>query len=183
MILFKKAKRAITLIELVVSIAVSTIIFVGATALMIYLQNQNKTIKDDVSNFFCANTLMHAIESEVDEYNHSFTYLTGDNYKTQIEDEVIDRLEKVSEFDTILFSTDIDGEKRNYYFVGQHFGYCIVDSPTFDPLTFNEIYFTNSLIKLEFGKISDNMYELKLSYDENFEKEIKIVKQIFKKEG
>lgn len=179
MILFKKAKRAITLIELVVSIAVSTIIFVGATALMIYLQNQNKTIKDDVSNFFCANTLMHAIESEIDEYNHSFTYLTGDNFKTQIEDEVIDRLEEVSAFDTILFSTDNDDEKRNYYFVGQHFGYCKEGS-----LTFNEIYFTNSLIKLEFGKISENnMYELKLSYDENFEKEIKIVKQIFKKEG
>lgn len=171
--LIKNLKKAITLLELVVSIAISTVIFVGVVGLMFYLRNTNDTIKNDTSNFFVANSLCHALENELDNNNYNLANLpiTRTEFGGNIQAEVVG----VDNTVPILFSVVEDGNTlKNYYFYNQHFGYTTETS-----LLFNNIYFTNSNIKLIVEPSDKNTYVLKFQYESDFSKEITLTKLLY----
>jgi len=171
----RKLKKGITLIELVVSISVSTVIFVGVTGLLIFLSTTNSGLKKDAKNFYNANTLSHAIEAVMDENNSSLFNLP--ETKMVYEDEMSSDVPGVDVNTPKLFSVKKADKITHYYFYKQHFGYTDGTS-----LIFNNVYASDTKVKIEFELVSGSEYLLKINYGDNYAGHFSIIKNLVKGE-
>jgi len=169
--MINKLKRAFTLVELVVSIAVTAVIFAGVTGLLIYLSVEKNDLDEDINYFYNANNLRYAITDAIDKSNNMLSVNTDINISCN--DPIESELSELPADAEILFTVDNDVEPdSNYYFVGQQFGYCNEGSTEFI-----NVYASTSRLKLTLTHVgSSNEYLFSIEYGETEKNSISFVK-------
>ena len=170
----KSFKKGIVLLELVISMAVSSVVFVGISGLLIFLNTQTTFLKNGAREFYNANALAHSIELILDEGNSNLSNLPPENESYVYEDELENEISNLDSSTTKLFSVVGEEGTINYYFYKQHFGYTTGES-----LSFNNIYTSESKVRLTFSNVDENEYSILIDYGNNFENHFTIIKNLF----
>lgn len=172
----RKFKKGVTLIELIVAIAVSTVIFVGVSGLLIFLNNTNHGLTQDAKTIYNANTLMHALEIVLDQSNNSLGDLP--EVSKVFEDDYVANVDKVDDDTPVLFSVHNGTQTLNYHFYMQHFGYSTVGDAEHK---FNNVFTSESKVKLEFGPVATaaDMYSFIFNYGDEYKSHVSMIKNLY----
>lgn len=167
-------KRAFTLVELTITIAVTSIIVLGVTGILIATATLGNDMTNAASWLNNVQTLETAIDEEINMNRDSISFISNtayvdDDYKKNLEEDDVRNAQ-------ILFTVKNEDEETNYIFAGQQFGtYKVINGLT--NYEFNAKVVCTNKVNLEITS-SNNEYIFSLIYGENQNQLIRLVKYI-----